>query len=239
MTKAFRKFDPALPVLEISVEEKRNYFVSFRSYTKSTSLEPKKLLLCADECSEQFNSYGQPDGLDANLAEYRLKISALDEERLPQAADKLLMGEFFLIDILRNHGFEKGKEVYLSRKSERLWRRYKSSLAAKGINVRDADIWHEKEKEIKLAMCNAKQEWLKKQDEEYNRRNNFDTWHEEVADYVLNKKGGRVLVAYTYKGEIYHKAYLDVSRYKVTNQGFSGSAIHYSGDGPRNVVFYP
>jgi len=79
MTKVFRKFDPSLPQLEISVEEKKNYFVNFRSYTKSTSLEPKKLLLCADECSEQFNSYGQPepDGLDANLQKYRLNQCAV------------------------------------------------------------------------------------------------------------------------------------------------------------------
>lgn len=237
MSKAYRKLDPTLPDLKITTEEKERYFITYRSYTKSTSLEPKKLLLCAIEEREHFG-FGETETHDHILDKYRLELRKIEATLEPDTAS-LSGAEYSLVSILRENGLDKGLELYLSNHSKRSWYNHKRNLASKGIDINEADRWCETAKIVRAEMAEAKKDYLKKREEIEASRSNCDTWHEEVAHMVLNEKGGRILVAYMHKGKIYHKAYLQVSRSKVTNQGFSGLENDFTLEGPRNIVFYP
>lgn len=237
MSKAYRKFDPTLPELTITSEEKERYFITSRNYTESRSLEPQKLLLCAVE-EREHHGLGELQANDHLRETYEQELREIEARLEPDTAD-LSIPEYYLVSILRDRGYDKGLELYLFRYSKRNWYTHKKNLLDKGIDVNNAANWHEKAKEVEKATAETRKRYIGKKDDVQAARDRCDTWHEEAAHRVLHEKGGRVLVTYLFKGKIYHKAYLQVSRYKITNQGFSGPENDHTLEGLRNIVFYP
>lgn len=237
MSKALRVIDSSLSELKITPEETRVYFIVYRSYTKSKSLEPKKILLSALEDREHFG-FGIPVSHDYLDIEHKQRIRDI-ESRYEPDTQGLTLTQTHLIRLLRENGFIKGRSLFRESRSERSWYKIKQELAEKNIRLEDADKWQLKYKEIQSEIDCVRKNHKKQTTLVNDARNNCDSWHELAAHIILNEKGGWILVAFIYNGKIYHKAYIKVSRYKITNQGFSGPETEYTGEGPRNIVFYP